>query len=100
MIMPKTIETGGPAFPFTVFQDRGARCDATGMTLRDYFAAHCPDSELPDKVTAEDAAKILGITVEAMKIGDHGRGFMVLRARARFIYADIMLSERNKVTPE
>lgn len=32
-------DKGGSAFPFTVFQENGARCSAPGMTLRDYFAA-------------------------------------------------------------
>lgn len=64
------------------------------IDARDYFAAHCPDSELPKEVTEGDIIK-------AFNISDTGgnrlapdfrrQATMKIRALARYAYADAML---------
>ena len=40
--MTQAINTGGPAFPVTSENFRNSQSN-TGITLRDYFAAHAPE---------------------------------------------------------
>ena len=67
-------KTGGPAFPAQFFDER-----ATGMSLRDYFAANCP------------------ITwTEAQEYNDTGFDEVAFFANVRYEYADAMIAERAK----
>lgn len=65
-------ETGGPAFPVTL-TDKSGQIAPTfeGMTLRDYFAAHCPLPLYDGRSWEEEAL-------------------------ARYAYADAMIAERSK----
>lgn len=66
---------GGPAFPcekkYQEFTRQETPIGFPGMTLRDYFAAHCP--EFP-----------------------HGNLLWSQIASARYAYADAMLAERER----
>lgn len=64
---------GGPAFPSS-FILSGERATYTGMKLRDYFAAQCPESEIPNGMGADAA----------------------IRARARYAWADAMIKVREE----
>ena len=79
----------GAAFPI-----RGAYAEHqdAGMTLRDYFAAHCPVSILDDgQGTIAEAAKELGIPVNEY---DGKKHFPILQARRAYAWADAMLEAR------
>lgn len=57
------------------------------ITLRDYFAAHCPESEIP-KMVMKDAMNAFGhARTDDIRAGE----FEQLRARARYLYADRMI---------
>ena len=64
--------SGGPAFP--IFY--GTNCQTSGMSLRDYFAAHASDEDIKD-------------------IMDHIK-LVLNRREARYFHADRMLEERRK----
>ena len=64
-------ETGGSAFPFARVSQGVVVDRSEGMTLRDYFAAHCP-SPVADISTWKEEAEY------------------------RYEYADAMIAERNK----
>ena len=68
--------TGGPAFPFTEFQNDGAKVSAYGMTLRDYLAAKAMAAYL---VAANGNPPEPETTAECA-----------------YFMADAMLAERNK----
>jgi len=83
---------GGPAFPrpASEYTKDGSCADGnhaisaqTGMTLRDYFAAHAP-------ITFQDACDAIGEDGYSYK-----EAFTRL-ARMRMAYADAMLAEREK----
>lgn len=71
-----TDKEGGRAFP-ALFGDGSWPSD--GMTLRDYFAAHCP-------ITME----------EADDYHMHEDGLISFYAAMRYEYADAMIAERAK----
>ena len=90
------INNGGPAFPMakvTVLAEDGTpneACSLThdGMTLRDYFAAHCP-------ITIEQAVVIandLDLPTDVVRSFD---GLMRWYAELRVRYADAMLAARE-----
>lgn len=70
-------DTGGPAFPIAITGAGGFKTvdefdrAVAGMTLRDYFAAHCP-MEIDERRSWETEAEV------------------------RYKYADAMLAERSK----
>ncbi len=70
------MKDGGPAFP-----NDGAYAEYVGMTLRDYFAAHCPWLSGAQLGMAED--KILQAALENA-------------ARDAYRWADALLAEREK----
>jgi hypothetical protein len=92
----RTINDGGPAFPIPLTDDQEQEWNrsmggvsANGMSLRDYFAAHCP-------ITIEEAVDI-AIGAEELiagerKLDDLLRFYADLRLR----YADAMLAARDK----
>lgn len=84
-----TIHDGGPAFPVTL--DYRGCVDAYGMTLRDWFAGRCPDSEIPDVKVAECMAAFSLKHSEQVKT-EH---FQMMRSKARYAWADTMLSARK-----
>lgn len=57
-----TKETGGPAFPAQFFDER-----ATGMTLRDYFAAKAMSYWLCIPIDKEQLNKV---AIESYKVAD------------------------------
>ena len=61
---------GGPAFPFTTFQEGGARCDAHGMTLRDYFAAKAMYANLQTITEFPDEHWRIGLAMDAYLMAD------------------------------
>lgn len=73
-------ETGGPAFPTDTEQQIGSGTwHFEGMTLREYFAAHCP------------------ITwTEAQEYNCSNTDEMIFFTSIRYEYADAMISERAK----
>lgn len=77
--------TGGPAFP----AHKNWRIDS-GMTLRDYFAAHAP-------ITIEDAMLVAGLDCSAFGMLPLGKRMdvMVALANMRGTYADAMIAERS-----
>jgi hypothetical protein len=93
------INDGGPAFPC----DRDVNCEEcgahareitphSGMSLRDYFAAHVDDDSLVTPDTVAKAAAELGIDA---KDYDNHKHFPILVAMARYRYADAMIARRT-----
>lgn len=78
---------GGPAFPWREEDGAGGYCQHVGMSLRDWFAVYCPESEIP-KFVVGDAEKRFG--------GSKPKHFMLLRCEARYAWADAMLAEHAK----
>lgn len=76
------------AFPYEESYNHG------GMDLRDYFAAHCPESEMPG-VVLEDVAKYLNKPTHMVFGKEMQDGFKKLRALARYEYADAMMGARE-----
>jgi len=69
-----------------------------GMGLRDYFAAHCPDSELPQSVSEGDIIKALSMTPQNGERLDpefRRAATVQIRCLARYAYADAMLAARE-----
>jgi hypothetical protein len=87
-------ETGGPAFPINA-NESADRCIYTGMTLRDYFAAHA---------TEEDICTAMDLVKKVEEVRDLGNGHKVIekgypqntRQIARYIHADAMLKAREE----
>lgn len=75
-----------PAFPFKPeYNDNGASQVYEGMTLRDYFAAHCPMTIVE-----------FGHGLEAIGHEDASADQMLTAfARIRYNYADAMLKARE-----
>jgi len=65
-----------------------------GMDLRDYFAAHCPEFEIP-KIVLDDVAEYLSKPSHMVFGEEMAEGFIKLRALARYKYADAMLDARK-----
>ena len=65
-------DNGGPAFPCEY--EGSTRSDASGISIRDYFATHASE---------EDIARVLEYN-------------MITRQQARYMHADAMLLERSK----
>ena len=79
-----------PAFPVI---NGGVLC--MGMTLRDYYIAHAPASEIADLIpkTVEGFARYIGIPPSEY-VGE--RDYLKAIAKARGEWADAMLEEREK----
>ena len=95
---------GGPAFPLqtTVASGIGGTIDLDrryrlqhGMTLRDYFAAHCP-SDLAHVGINYDAEELAGKKPPADAFREYFEWNNRVEAALRYAYADAMLAERNK----
>ncbi|QZP24166.1 hypothetical protein [Pseudomonas mosselii] len=96
-------DTGGPAFPVSydhqTFEPRHfdeAKRLMSGMTLRDYFAAHT--AEVSDEIGIQYAEKIVGRKMPdfaAMPL-DNAAFWAEYRAIMRYIEADAMLAARVK----
>ena len=68
------------------------------ISLRDYFAAHCPEDELPKQVTEGDIIKAFNIsdTGGTRLAPDFRKSATVkIRCLARYDYADAMLAARE-----
>lgn len=73
------------------------------IELRDYFAAHCPDSELPQSVTEGDIIKAFEMTPQVGERLDpefRRQATVKIRCMARYAYADAMLEARKEDTDE
>ena len=72
-------------------------CDSKGQTLRDYFAAHCPDSELMNvsSISGGAAALELGVDYTKLTPAMHLSALRKIRCRERYAYADAMLEARK-----
>lgn len=96
-------EDGGPAFPIQGYTAdasgalAGTTVEATGMSLRDYFAAHAPADVMGDISSNEAAAAILGMAALDYNAGNAG-GELWRKVRAILIYqyADDMIEARAK----
>lgn len=69
-----------------------------GMSLRDYFIAHAPASEIQDisPQTIDACADFLGMPWGDYSGGEH---YVLVLAKARRMWADAMLAEREKDGP-
>ncbi len=68
------------------------------VSLRDYFAAHCPDSELPQSVSEGDIIKAFSMTPQTGERLDpefRRAATVKIRCLARYDYADAMLAARE-----
>lgn len=82
----KAIDHGGPAFPFSTIDNH----TEMGMTKREWFATHCPDSEIPEI----DPLDCIKYTREGSGIHNVGpREIQMARCAARYKYADAMIKE-------
>jgi hypothetical protein len=79
-------DTSGPAFPIK----EPLNCDALGVSVRDYFAAHASDSDVKDQ------GEILRCILMAQP---NGIGILPdnWRVTARYMHADAMLKAREVV---
>jgi len=68
------------------------------IELRDYFAAHCPDSELPKDITEGDIIKAFNLTNTGQRLDPEFRKTATTKMRciARYAYADAMLEVNPK----
>lgn len=83
-----SINNGGPAFPLPEGSETSAGSE--GMTLRDYFAAHCP-------ITVEEAADIAsGIGMFSDEEERTLDRLIDFYASVRVKYADAMLAARKE----
>lgn len=101
-----TKEDGGPAFPVECYwendkvrqgvQTGNTQGWATGMSLRDYFAAHAPGDLIhtPHESIAEGEATI-GRPYPAEGVIEQGKWAMEVEAKVRYMYADAMLKARE-----
>lgn len=86
------IKTGGPAFP--ELGNVGHNSDwqsENGMTLREYFAAHCPITMREAYETWRHSGNVL----YGLSYSTERRGFMEWWAIIRFEYADAMIAARE-----
>jgi len=68
------------------------------VSLRDYFAAHCPDSELPQSVSEGDIIKAFSMTPQNGERLDpefRRAATVKIRCLARYSYADAMIEARQ-----
>lgn len=72
-----------PAFP----ANNQKYPDYFGLTKREWFAAHCPESELP---TIDQA--LLALNSDTMTRGNFAR----LRVKMRYAWADMMLNPTHE----
>jgi hypothetical protein len=73
------------------------------IELRDYFAAHCPDSELPKEVTEGDIIRELNMTPqngERLNPEFRRQATVKIRCMARYAYANAMLEARKEDADE
>lgn len=99
-----TKHTGGPAFPMVVteYNPDSESMEATspgGMTLRDYFIAHAPASEIETiiPVAIGDMLDFIGIRYgpqAALSTYRRAVHYPMALAKARLIWADAMLKAR------
>jgi len=85
-----TTNTGGPAFPFV--------CDAdfdygTGMTLRDYFAAHASEEDIQYWQPTGTLVERVAVTSSGKVVYQESGKYT--REQARYWYADAMLKARE-----
>ena len=83
----KNIETGGPAFPNSKFNN------VFGMTLRDYFAAKASEEDIADYrigPTTEHVIESLNGLKSIVNFPE-----MRTRMQAKYLYADAMLEARK-----
>ena len=80
-------DTGGPAFPAQFFDER-----ATGMTLRDYFAAKAMQSLLATWDQSSEFPCNIDASPASDGDSDSPSSYM---ARAAYIYANAMLEARK-----
>ena len=91
---------GGPAFPVNTAQinNPGACFSNEGMTLWDYYVAHCGD--LDENYTADRIAQAFGLVVPDGGAGKNLREWLLFYVEANAAYkamqADAMLAERAK----
>jgi hypothetical protein len=77
-----TTNTGGPAFPYPFYDEKGHCIDGIdGMTLRDYFAAKALQGLLADP--------------EPFDLWDGDKTIADTYAREAYVYADAMLRARE-----
>lgn len=90
-------DDGGPAFARSSTEDNDCHyCnEQDGMSLRDYFAAHAPDTITTDIVdeSDEDRAVFIGIPEKEYHCPVH---YPMVDAKARYIWADAMLEARKQ----
>ena len=70
----------------------------SGMTMRDYFAAHATESDL-DSYIPQTVSDVLGIAEERGLDVSYSLFLQTLRAEARFAFADDMIRARGNETP-
>ena len=88
------MEDGGPAFPLALrAHDMPESFSGFGMTLRDWFATHCPEAEIP-KFTVGDVRKAFNLPDDHFHFGTDEQ-WRLMRCRARYAYADTMLDARK-----
>lgn len=94
MSNPKDIPNGGPVFPVPMvpWQAGFINVECTGMTLRDYFAAHAPHDALGLPIKVEEAAARLGIPAANYRAEHHWHQVV---AQARYVFADAMMKARG-----
>ena len=99
------MDDGGPAFPIV---DRMVEMSSPGMSLRDYFAAHAPDSvqwdfvvrgfeKRPEVQRAESgpSGEIVVLNEREVSKWDVDRDNERMR-QWPYVWADAMLAERRK----
>lgn len=77
------IDDGGSAFP--------SRFVGDGMSLRDWFATHCPEREIKT-FTLADQLDRFGQDAHSLPVDEQES---ILRCEARFKYADRMIKARG-----
>ena len=89
-----TIHIDEPAFPVS---GALAAHQFNGMTLRDYFAAHCDVGDV-DQLSANIGVALLGRQPPSWSTDPHGclSWWAEYRSVVRYIEADAMLKERSK----
>jgi hypothetical protein len=73
------------------------------VELRDYLAARCPESELPQQITEGDIMKAYGMTEAVGQRLDpdfRKKATTMIRAWARYEWADCMIEASLAIEPE
>jgi len=83
---------GGAAFPSGLTAADGSVVHCFGMSLRDWFATHCPEKELPT-LTVGNVRKRFSLSNNEYGTDAQWR---IMRCEARFAYADAMLKARGE----